>query len=108
VDKDLEKRKNLRVDCLVPIDAKEGSYFDETKTVDISRGGIGFVSANEIPLNQEIAVEIDFLEEEAPVFVIGKVCWVHPISNSEQFRIGMNFDNILSGSKRLLYKYLSP
>ena len=92
------KRKNKRFDCFVPVDGKSGSLFDETKTVDIGTGGIGFVSSSKIPLNKRIAIELDISEEQEPVLVIGKVKWVHPISKTEQYRIGMTFERMLGGS----------
>ena len=99
------KRRNERFNCIVPVESKEGSIFDKTKTIDISKGGLGFISQNVIPLNQEVAIEIDLTEDGEPVFVIGKVQWVRPIANSEKFRIGVSFDKILKGSKSRLDKY---
>ena len=99
------KRKNERFSCLVPVIGKEGSTFDHTKTVDFSKGGIGFISQNEVPIDKEIAIELDLDEKEEPVFVIGKVKWVHPVLNSHMFRIGVYFENILKGSRTHLSKY---
>lgn len=96
------KRKNQRKNCFVPIDGKSGSPFDQTTTVDISKGGIGFVSERKIPLNSKIAVEIDFSPEETPVLVIGKIKWVTPINGSKKYRVGMIFDDVLRGSKSRL------
>ena len=100
-----EKRKNKRYTCFVPVDGKEGGLFDRTKTVDISREGIGFISSQVIPLHKEIAIELDLGEEDEPVFVIGKVKWVNPLSRSSHFRVGIFFENILRGSKSRLNRY---
>ncbi len=100
-----DKRREERVGCFVPVVGKEGSVFDQTQTVDFSRGGLGFISKKEIPLNKEIAIEINLGAEEDPVFVIGQVCWIRPVLNSDRFRIGINFKDVLRGSKARLKEY---
>ncbi|VAW45295.1 hypothetical protein MNBD_GAMMA03-988 [hydrothermal vent metagenome] len=99
------KRKNRRFDCLVPVDSKHESVFDQTQTVDFSKNGIGFISQQEIPVNSEIAIEILLEEDGEPVLVIGKVEWVRPIPHSTQYRIGMTFKDVMRGSKSRLDNY---
>jgi c-di-GMP-binding flagellar brake protein YcgR len=101
------KRTEERYNCFVPVEGKNGSEFDETKTVDISRHGIGFLSAHAIPLNQKIAVEISLKPNTEPVLVVGVVKWVRKIEDSDQYRIGMTFSEIISGSSTRLDKYFS-
>ena len=103
--KDKNKRKNKRYNCYVPVDGKEGS-FDHTQTVDISKNGIGFISDHQLPLNERIAVEIDLAPNTEPVVVLGTVKWVRKLSDSDQYRIGMTFSEVLSGSKTEFSKYL--
>jgi len=92
--------------CLVPVDGKEGGLFDVSKTVDISKTGIGFVSHKRIPLHKQIAIELDLDQEDAPVVVIGRVQWVRHIAESPNYRIGLTFCDVLHGSKSRLEKYL--
>lgn len=99
------KRKNKREQCLVPVDGKEDGPFASTQTIDISKEGIGFISKKKIAKNKQIAIELELDEEGDPVFVIGKVKWVRAIPDSESFRVGLHFDDILRGSKSRLYKY---
>ena len=101
-----EKRKNKRYQCHVPVDSKQGSSFDSSQTIDISRDGIGFISPHTIPLNEKIAVEIALTPDSEPVLVLGIIKWVRKITDSEQYRIGMSFLEVLSGSQRRLGKYL--
>jgi len=101
------KRKNERINCAVPVDGKEGSLFSGLKTLDFSKGGLGFISEHEIPLNKEIVIEIDLSNNTEPVLAIGKVKWVEPISDSKNFRIGMSFEDVIGGSKSRLNKYFS-
>src|SRR3989338_707775 len=100
-----DHRKNARKVCVVPVDGKEGCVFDRTRAVDFSRGGLGFVSEHRIPVNKKIPIEIDLSDEGTPVLVIGRVTWVHSIPESNHFRIGVTFTDILHGSKSRLGRY---
>jgi len=105
----LEHRKNHRLKCLVPIDGKTGSDFEQTQTFDISKGGIGFISKKPIPVDEKIAMEIELSPDDEPVIVVGRVLWVSQIPDSDEYRIGMQFgDVLLDGSKERLKKYFSP
>lgn len=101
----MNKRKNERRNCAVPVDSREGSLFDKSKTIDISKGGLGFISKNVIPLHKEIPIEIDINEDSDPVFVVGKVEWVEPMADSSNFRVGISFNQVLDGSKSRLIQY---
>jgi Tfp pilus assembly protein PilZ len=100
-----DKRRNFRFSCLVPVEGKTGGLFDYAKAVDFSRGGLGFISRQRISLDREIAIELDLSQEGEPALVIGKVRWVDKIVNSDNFRIGVSFENILQGSKSRLEEY---
>ena len=91
----------------VPVDGKEGTFFEDLKTMDLSRGGIGFISHYKIPLNKEIAIELDLSADQDPVFVIGKVQWIKPVANSDTYKVGITFKNILRGSKSRMNKYFT-
>jgi c-di-GMP-binding flagellar brake protein YcgR len=100
-----EQRKSQRISCLVPVDGKAGSTFDETQTVDFSKGGIGLISTHAIPVNKQMPMEIDLGENEDPVFVIAKVKWVKKIKGTDTYRVGMIFTEVLQGSKSRLKSY---
>ena len=101
------QRVEDRYNCLVPVEGKEGSAFDRTKTLDISRHGIGFLSSHPIGINQKIALEIVLKPNTEPVMVVGVVKWARKIGVSDQYRIGMVFSEIISGSSTRLDKYLT-
>ena len=98
-------RMETRNNCFVPVESKSNSSFDQTQTVDISCHGIGFISPHPHNINEKIAIEIQLKQDTHPVLVIGIVKWVHRLSDSEQYRIGMNYDEIISGSQRRLDRY---
>lgn len=101
-----EQRKAKRYNCSVPVDGKQGTAFDHTRTVDISRNGIGFISDAAFPINQKIAVEIALSPDGEPIVVMGVVKWVRKLTDSDQYRIGMTFAQVLSGSQTRLNQYL--
>ncbi len=103
----LNKRSESRRNCLVPVEGKDGSQFDQTKTLDISRHGIGLISSQHVGINQKIALEIVLKPNTEPVIVIGVVKWVRKIEVSDQYRVGMVFSEIISGSSSRLEKYLA-
>ena len=99
------KRTEARQGCFVPVEGKQGSVFDDTKTIDISRHGIGFVSSHPHEINEKVAIEIQLKPDTEPVLVLGVVKWVRKISDSDQYRIGLNFKEFLSGSETKLSKH---
>ena len=101
------QRTEARHNCFVPVEGKDGSVFDGTKTLDISRHGIGFLSSHPVGINQKIALEIVLKPNTQPVMVIGVVKWVRKIEISNQYRIGMVFSDVISGSSTRLDKYLN-
>jgi len=103
----VNQRSEARYNCFVPVEGKEGSEFDQTKTLDISRHGIGFISSHPVGINQKIALEIVLKPNTEPVMVIGVVKWVRKIGVSDQYRVGLVFSEIISGSSTRLDKYLS-
>jgi len=103
----VNQRSEARHNCFVPVEGKEGSVFDGTKTLDISKHGIGFLSSHPIGINQKIALEIVLKPNTEPVMVIGVVKWVRKLEVSDQYRVGMVFSEIISGSSTRLDKYLS-
>jgi len=95
----------MRYRCLVPVEGKEGSVFNHTRTVDFSKRGLGFVSDHRIPVNKEIPIEIDLTVDGNPVFVVGRVQWVRRIVNTKHYRIGVTFKDVMQGSKSRLEQY---
>ena len=104
---DENKRKTHRFDCLVPVDGKDGSLFSHSRTVDISREGIGFLSDHAIPLKEKIAIELSVSPESEPVLGVGEVQWVRKISDSDKYRIGLRFADIIDGSPEQLERSLN-
>jgi len=103
----INKRKTPRFDCDVPVDCKDGGMFEAAKTVDISRDGIGFLSDRAVPLNERVAIELVLKPDTEPVLVIGEVKWVRKIPRSSNYRIGLNFADVIEGSRNDIDQTLS-
>jgi len=103
----VNQRLEMRHNCLVPVEGKEGSDFDRATTFNISRHGIGLISSHSIGINQKIALEIVLKPNTEPIMVIGVVKWVRKFGVYGQFRAGMVFSELISGSGTRLDKYLT-
>ncbi len=101
------KRKNPRHICAVPVDGKQGGPFESSKTIDFSQGGLGLISSHRIPMNKEIAIQLDLSAEGQSALVVGKVQWVIPIAQTHNFRIGVVFKDMLQGSRANVKDYFA-
>lgn len=99
------QRKNVRRSCVVPVDGKGGSVFDETLAVDFSKGGIGFISKHRIPLHKKIPIELELSIEGTPIIVVGRVQWVRRLAGSGDYRVGVTFTDVVKGSKSRINQY---
>ena len=102
----IEKRQSKRFDCLVPVYGQKGGMFDQTRTTDVSKGGVGLISAYDIPIKKEIAVELDLGMPE-PVLAIGRIKWSVKMHESEYYRLGIAFIDLISNSDEELEQYFS-
>ena len=107
MDPVVNQRTEARHNCFVPVEGKDGSEFDRTRTFDISRHGMGFLSTQPVGINQKIALEIVLKPNTEPVMVVGVVKWVRKIEVTNQYRIGMVFSEVISGSPTRLDKYFN-
>ena len=100
-----DKRKADRFDCAVPVECKRGAAFDKSKTVDISGGGVGFLSKEFIPLETRMGIEIALTPDSEPILAYGQVKWVRQVADSDCYRVGMAFSDISRSLKSRLDKY---
>ena len=99
-----EKRQNRRVGCAVPIESKKGSRFDDSHTVDISKGGVGLVSSRPLPIDTTMAIEIDLTAAGNPILAMGQVKWVQQLPG-DGYRIGFSFTDLAAASKNRLERH---
>ncbi|MDD3374278.1 MAG: PilZ domain-containing protein [Candidatus Omnitrophica bacterium] len=90
----MNKRLNARYECRVPLLDEKREVLSSSQTTDISKSGVGFVSACFIPANTNMMVELSLTRDGSPVLVQGRVKWVERMKNSSNFRVGMVFPDI--------------
>ena len=101
-----EKRKASRFGCTVPVECKKGLAFDKSQTLDISKGGLGFISTERIPINTKMAIEIALTPEADPILAFGQVKWVKQLAHKNFYRIGMMFSDISRSWQLRLDRYI--
>ena len=102
----MEKRESQRFVCDVPLMDEKREALRNSRTIDISQTGVGFVSARFIPINTKMMVEISLEREGAPVLIQGKVKWVEKDSQAGSYRVGMVFPDILVSVGTLVYQVI--
>ena len=100
-----DKRKNNRFSCCVPVNGKRDDISTPFQTIDFSKGGVGLLSSEDIPVEQKIAMELILKKDDTPIFVIGKVKWNKELDNFNKFRLGLSFEDVSESSKKELEKY---
>lgn len=90
----MNKRQSVRHECCVPLMDEHKEILVSSRTVDLSRTGVGFISTRFVPINSKLMVELSLSRGETPVLVQGSVKWVEKIPNTPHFRVGMNFADI--------------
>lgn len=101
-----EKRTSPRFDCRVPILCRKGTIFDNSQTIDISKGGVGLISSKFVPLNTNLVMEIALAPKAEPLLAVGRVKWVQKMASQERYRLGMSFTDISQGCQNRLSEYL--
>lgn len=101
----MEKRVSARYDCCVPLMDEKKQALSSSQTIDISKTGVGFVSARFIPINTNMMVEIALTRDGEPVLVKGRVKWVEKSSGSSSYRIGMTFPDISDQAQSRIENY---
>ncbi len=102
-----EKRKAKRFICQVPVMCKKGTAFDNSQTIDISKGGVGLVSHKFIPVNTQMILEIALSPNSDPVLALGQVKWVRRIPVSDNYRVGMHFSDIAGVARSQINRVFS-
>ncbi len=106
MNKAQERRRAHRKRCIVPVDAKQDSVFGKSQTIDFSKTGMGFFSSVSIPLQTKVAIEIELDPQGESVVVVGRVKWVRPLTDSEAYRYGVQFEQLPTAVRSRLSKYL--
>ncbi len=102
------RRRFQRVQALLPIRL----YFQgelkviETLTKDLGFGGLRCLSPNPTPPKTPVSIELTLGFVEKPVTLRAKTAWLNKIPQSNQFYLGITFQDI-SESNTVLSSYIN-
>jgi len=103
-----EQRRHPRVLCVLPVRIiVRGRYqLLETLTKNISLGGLKCLTPAEKPVGTPVSIEIGLGMRQEPLFSQGRIMWMERVPYSEQFYIGVEFDQLSPRNSTLLSVYL--
>ena len=78
----------------------------ETLTKDLAVGGLRSLSPTALPVSSGVRIELVLSGERQPIQVRGRVAWFRTIPESDQFDLGIAFDDLSDDDKRRLSAYL--
>ena len=78
----------------------------ETLTKDLAVGGLRSLSPAALPAASAVRIELILSTEREPVRVRGRVAWFRTIPESDQFDVGIAFDDLSDADKRRLSAYV--
>lgn len=108
------KRASLIVDLFYKVERppeltmKIGGRLETAYLMDVSEGGIGFISAAKLPQNAELDILFNLISEEArnpKIRALGIVQYCSPRPDFQTYRIGIKFIRIGRGERRLIARY---
>lgn len=78
-----------------------GVPFVETLTKDLAEGGLRCLTTVPVPVSTPLAMEIA-LSSDGPLEVRGRTAWLRLIPHSEQFELGVIFEDVSPKNQRRL------
>jgi c-di-GMP-binding flagellar brake protein YcgR len=114
-----ERRKFSRVplivDCYYKVERppeikmKVGDRTETAYLMDMSEGGIGFISGIELPEGTELDITFNLVIKDAAnpkIQAVGIVRYCTPQPDSRTYRIGLEFTKMEAGEKELIAQYV--
>ncbi len=106
-----EQRRFKRADFRQPyqLDSERGQLIGACVACDLSAGGVRLRGEQFVPLHSRIRVKFA-VEDGQPLILEGRVVWVQRVPHSEEYQIGVEFDesdtNMYPRSR--IYRYIEP
>jgi len=103
-----ERRRLSRVRCHLPVRLypKGEAKVIETLTKDVSLGGLKCLSPSPKTIGTSVIVELDLGPGEMSVDLRGHVAWFQDLPESDQFYLGLIFDEFHERTRQRLSRYL--
>ena len=103
-----ERRRAARIRCVLPLrlyPPGEAKVI-QTLTKDLSEGGLRCLSPVAKPVKTLLSVEIDLGPGKKPLTLRAHTVWFQEIPHSEQFYLGIAFQDLSSHHRELLSRYI--
>ena len=103
-----ERRISPRVRAYHPVRMHQPSSpkVIETLTKNVSVGGFSCVSPVLLPVSSRLSVDLVLSAGESSFSVNGRAVWFRVIPHSDQFEIGISFEDLSEKNKQRLSVYL--
>ncbi|MCX5713544.1 MAG: ATP-binding protein [Candidatus Omnitrophica bacterium] len=107
-----EKRYFKRIDCNRDIEIffPDRSVALSVQAVDISQGGICFLSRSQFKTDKQIEVKFKLFKAKSPVSLKARVAWIKPIQGTggkeNKYKIGVEFFSMKGKNKKWLLKFI--
>jgi PAS domain S-box-containing protein len=106
-----ETRRFRRIDYRADIElVSSDNKAEETKTIDISQGGICILSGEKLKTNAKVKIKLKFSGKEKPFCAVARVAWLksaeEKINNVNKYKIGLEFVEMDSRERKKLLGYL--
>jgi hypothetical protein len=97
-----QKRINYKTDIevMVGVNKKE-----EAQTLDISSGGLCFVSKNPLETDSKVALKLKLSPGNKPLQLCGRIAWIKNIGPG-QYKIGLEFIGLRGRTKALIGEFI--
>ena len=101
-----EVRRHKRINYKAGIEVISGARKnDEAHTLDISSGGLCFVSKNPLETDSEVILKLRLFTNNAPIHIRGRVAWIKNIDPG-QYKIGIEFVDLRGRAKAAILKFI--
>ncbi len=101
-----DRRLFARIDTKFPLRFLNSINGNEeaAQVVDISAGGVGFVTESILPVNAPLEMWLNIPDRHVPFYTKGDVVWSSPIPEADQQRVGVRLEKAeLMGLARILW-----
>ena len=102
-----ERRRSPRLHAYLPVKiSKSGTRVVETLTKDVSESGVRFLTPEPPAVGTRVKIELTLPSPHQVVTVQGRAAWFRVLPDSDQFDIGVQFEDLTQETRILLSRYL--
>lgn len=108
----MNKRESLRLSCRLPIMVAGARKKQYTHTVDISQGGVCFLSTALMGTDEKVRASLAVPYQKTPLLFSARIAWIKHLRQSsphevKKYIIGMEFIRVPAQQKLMLVSFLN-